>query len=143
MGSGAYWFTYYAIGKHRIGRPAYLARTPWAPSVLKFADSGALKGVGVGAAGVGIALNYLQFSAEGDSVPKAAAKTAFATAYSAGAGSVGATTGEVIGGFVGALIPGLGETGLSEAGGAALGGLVGGWAGNTLGSWLADDFFGK
>jgi len=61
---------------------------------------------------------------------------------STGVSSVGATTGEIVGGAIGALIPGLGETGISEAGGALLGGLVGGYLGNSLGPFLANGFFG-
>jgi hypothetical protein len=81
-------------------------------------------------------LDYESATAGGDSPGVAAVKTGVDVTVSYGVGSAFATSGEIVGGLLGALIPGADVTGVSEVGGAPLGGAVGGWLGNELGGWL-------
>jgi RHS repeat-associated protein len=156
VGSGATltWFQRFSIGRHRIGRPQYLAARPWAQDAVDFGRSGTTRYLGYGGLVAGAGLNYLQFRGQGDSVDRATLKTAGATAIGAGvtsafaaggaaaAGPSAAAIGEVIGGSLGITVPVLGEFGLSEAGGAFIGGIIGGFLGNGGGSYLMNKVFG-
>jgi hypothetical protein len=96
----------------------------------------------LGGIAVGAGLDYLQFSGQCDSPGLAFIKAYEATVITGAYGYAGASAGELAGGFIGALVPGLGETGISEAVLAAIGGAIGGYFGNMIGTCDANALFG-
>ena len=136
-------------GKHEAGRPAFDEQFP---AAVKAAESLKVLTKAVGGVGAAISLgtSYFTYRAHGDSVAKSSLKAIVATAVGVVAGAVlsrvGAEIGAGLGAGAGLLIPGLGESGISEvvlgAGGAVAGSLAGGYFGSKVGNWVANNLFG-
>jgi RHS repeat-associated protein len=141
-GGALTWYQTFGKGLHRVGRPHYLQENPWAGKAAGFGRGGIPYGLGIAGIGVGAGLDFLTFTGQCDSPAEALLKSSIAGGYSAGLGIAGSQLGEAGGAFLGAAVPGLGETGISEAAGAALGAFLGGWIGNMISSCLLNSLLG-